>query len=69
MKPKQTKPRPTHIAFMVEGDRNDSKWTEIGAVWPHDDGKGFNVALKALPLAGKVVLRQRADDKDKETTR
>lgn len=52
--------RPTHRAYAVtdgkkEGDKAD--WLEIGAVWPHSDGKGFDVVLKALPVAGRVVLR------------
>jgi len=37
------------------------EWLAIGVAFPHDDEKGFNVTLKALPVhdRGKVVLRER----------
>ena len=34
-----------------------SHWTDIGGVWPHKDGKGFDVALNALPIDGRLVIR------------
>jgi hypothetical protein len=43
-----TKPRakrPTHEAFVITGEGESAFWTKIGAAWPHDDGKGFNVEL------------------------
>ena len=43
-----------------EYDRNgetQSDWMRIGVAFPHDDGKGFNVTLHALPIDGKVVVR------------
>lgn len=51
------KPRPAYDAFMVEGDGKEAFWTKIGAAWPHDDGKGFNLQFAAIPLSGRVVLR------------
>ncbi len=33
------------------------RWLEIGAAWVHKDGKGFDVALEALPVDGRLVLR------------
>ena len=40
---------PSHIAYHVR-DREGGKgfWTRIGSVWPHQDGKGFNVQLDGL---------------------
>lgn len=32
-------------------------WMRIGVAFPHDDGKGFNLTLHAVPVDGKVVLR------------
>jgi hypothetical protein len=32
-------------------------WTKLGVAFPHQDGKGFNVVLHAVPLDGKLVLR------------
>lgn len=43
-----------------EFERNgetDRDWMRIGVAFPHDDGKGFNLALHAVPVDGKVVLR------------
>lgn len=32
------------------------RWTKIGIAFPHKEGPGFNVQLKALPLDGRVIL-------------
>jgi hypothetical protein len=47
--------KPTHEAFVVTGEGESAFWTKIGGVWPHDDGKGFNVELIALPTSGRLV--------------
>ena len=57
--------RPTHSAYMVEGEGENAIWTEIGALWAHEDGQGFNLSLKAIPVSGRLVIRKR---KAKETT-
>lgn len=52
--------KPTHTAFVVrEGKKESDKsfWLEVGAAWPHKDGKGFDVALSALPTDGRLVVR------------
>ena len=46
--------KPTHRAFVVkkftDKDGNEkSRWLDIGTVWTHRDGKGFDVSLEALP--------------------
>lgn len=51
--------KPSHEAFVVNGEGESAFWTKIGAVWPHDDGKGFNVELIALPVSGRLVMRER----------
>jgi hypothetical protein len=41
-----------------------SAWQEIGAAWPHKNGKGFNLKFAARPLAGAdIVLRAAAAKK------
>jgi hypothetical protein len=57
---------PTHRAFVVTERKGTDKgnWREIGAAWPHDDGKGFSIKLDAIPLTGEIVLRE-PTDKDK----
>ena len=55
-----TKTRPTHRIYSVTKN-GDSKanWQEIGAAWPHKDGKGFNLKFTARPLDGaEIVLRE-----------
>ncbi|WP_166298320.1 hypothetical protein [Bradyrhizobium sp. 2S1] len=51
--------RPSHEAFVVNGEGESAFWTKIGAVWPHDDGKGCNVELLALPVGGRLTIRER----------
>jgi hypothetical protein len=54
-----TKARPTHRIYSVTKN-GDSKanWQEIGAAWPHKDGKGFSLKFTARPLDGaEIVLR------------
>jgi hypothetical protein len=54
---------PTHRAYYVaKKNESDSKpeWLELGAVWPHKDGKGFDVVLKLMPIEdfnGRITLR------------
>ena len=55
---------PSHIAYQVR-DREGQKgiWTRIGSVWPHGDGKGFNIQLECVPLDGRITLRSASEDK------
>ncbi|MGD9785687.1 MAG: CHC2 zinc finger domain-containing protein [Hyphomicrobiaceae bacterium] len=58
--------KPSHKAFAVEdrgeGDDKDAFWTRIGSVFAHADGKGYNIVLSALPINGRIVLREFTDD-------
>jgi hypothetical protein len=57
--------QPTHIAYQVrEREGQDSIWTRIGAAWQHKDGKGFNIAIEAAPLDGRITLRVRTEKKE-----
>jgi hypothetical protein len=54
--------KPTHRAFIVKkftdkDGTEKSRWLDIGSVWTHRDGKGFDVNLEALPLDGRIVIR------------
>jgi hypothetical protein len=54
-----TKALPSHRVYSVSrnGDQK-ATWTEIGAAWPHQDSKGFNLTFTARPLEGaQIVLR------------
>lgn len=54
--------KPTHRAYIVKTFTNKegaekNRWIDIGSVWPHHDGKGFDVSLEALPTDGRIVIR------------
>ena len=55
------KEQPTLILYAVKnmGRNRKSIWQPIGAAWPHQDGKGFNISLYLLPMQGQdLVLRE-----------
>ena len=61
--------KPSHKVYVVEdrgeGDDNDAFWTRVGSCWPHKDGKGLNVVLSALPINGRLVLRDYTAEDEK----
>jgi hypothetical protein len=49
------------FAYSVEeydaGNGKKAKtWTRIGVAFPHREGTGLNLQLRALPLDGRIVL-------------
>ena len=56
------KPKLFRVYAVVPRPKQDDFWLNIGAAFPHDDGKGFNVLLQALPLQHdgqcKIVIRE-----------
>jgi hypothetical protein len=63
--PKQNTPAPAKPRYDVlvadEYERDGQKqvnWIRVGAAWEHDDGEGFQITLKALPLNGTLVVRR-----------
>lgn len=62
---------PTYLnVFTVEeyesNGKSGKKWTKIGAAFPHKEGLGFSIELKAFPVDGRlVVLPPDADDRSK----
>ncbi len=65
---------PTHRVYTLierkdaEG-KPDTFWLNIGSAWPNKDGKGFNLTLQALPLDGKLVLRELSDPEPEPETK
>lgn len=54
--------KPSHRAHVVrnykdENGAEQARWTEIGVVFAHADGKGFDVILEAMPVNGRIVIR------------
>jgi hypothetical protein len=43
-----------------------ANWTRVGVAFPHKDGNGLNVELRAIPVSGKLVIR-RHEAKSKST--
>ncbi len=56
--------KPTHHVYHVKEKEVGGKgvWQKLGAAWPHQDGKGFNVELELLPVSSgdtmKLTLRE-----------
>ena len=63
--------QPTHRAYsVIKREGSDDFWLNLGLVFPHKDGSGFNIMLQAIPLDGKVVCREiTADDVPEESVR
>ena len=55
--------QPSHLVYHVEDvdPASDKKanWTKLGAMWPHNDGKGFSMQLDFLPVGtdGRLAVR------------
>jgi len=56
--------RPTHKAYVVQeakkpdenGEQRKGRWLEVGAVWPHRNGSGFDVVIaEGIALTGRIV--------------
>lgn len=61
--------QPTHRAYsVIRREGQDDYWLNVGLVFPHKDGGGFNIMLQAFPLDGKIVCREiAAEDAAEET--
>jgi len=46
------------VYSIVKREGLEDFWLNLGVAFPHEDGKGFNVFLQALPLGDKLVLRE-----------
>jgi hypothetical protein len=64
----KSEPRqPTHRAYsVIRREGQDDFWLNLGLVFDHKDGKGFNIMLQALPIDGKIVCREITDEEHVE---
>jgi hypothetical protein len=63
MADKDSPQQPTHRAYsVIKREGQDDYWLNLGLAFPHKDGKGLNIMLQAIPLDGKVVCREIADE-------
>ncbi len=42
--------------FETAAGKTVRSWTKVGVAFPHADGGGFNIELKAFPRDGKLVV-------------
>ena len=60
--------KPTHRAHVVvepkEGSDRKATWIEVGAVWPHKNGGGFDLVIPpGISVSGRIVC---TEPKEKE---
>jgi hypothetical protein len=65
-------PPPTYLnVFTVEeyesNGKTQKKWTRIGAAFPHKEGLGFSIELKAFPVDGRLVVLPPDTDDSRNT--
>jgi hypothetical protein len=36
--------------------KTNKRWTKIGAAFPHKEGSGFSIELRAFPIDGRLVV-------------
>jgi hypothetical protein len=58
--------KPTHRAYVVskakDGSDQKSFWHEVGVVWPHSKGKGFDVVIHdGISVSGRIVCTEPKD--------
>jgi len=68
MSDNQTQPAPgkspTLIAYAAREGKDKTRFTRIGAAWPHKVGNGFNIQIEIVPLNGRIVLFPADQKKD-----
>ena len=65
----RAKKKPAYRVYTVEDiDEENSFWTMIGTAFAHEDMKGMNVLLKALPVDGRLVLRRYVETVPEKTS-
>ena len=62
MSEKETSNAPSFEAFQVkDGKGGEAYFTRVGAAFAHKDGQGHTIALDAIPVDGRIVLRSPKD--------
>jgi hypothetical protein len=62
--------KPTHRAYVVSTPKNDDDkgyWREVGVIWPHKKGNGFDFDIyEGISVHGRVVCVEPKKDEDKQ---
>jgi hypothetical protein len=57
--------KPSHTAYVVTDAKDGEEkatWYPIGAVWPHRNGKGFDLIIPpGVTVSGRIVCTERKD--------
>ena len=58
--------KPTHLAYVViepnQGGYSKATWREVGAVWPHKNGTGFDLVIPdGISLSGRIVITEQKE--------
>ena len=58
--------KPSHIAYVVtepeEGSDRKPVWHQVGAIWPHKQGNGFDLVIPpGVTLSGRIVCTERKE--------
>ena len=61
--------KPTHTAYVVtepkEGSDRKAHWHPVGSIWPHRNGKGFDLVIPTgLSVSGRIVCTERKADEE-----
>ncbi len=61
--PKEANPPKYHAYIVIDpkaGSNRKAYWHEIGAVWPHKNGTGFDLIIPAgISVTGRIVCTER----------
>jgi hypothetical protein len=63
--------KPTHIAYVVndpkEGSDRKAIWHRVGSIWPHKNGKGFDLVIpEGISVAGRIVCTEPKERSDEQ---
>jgi type IV secretory pathway TraG/TraD family ATPase VirD4 len=59
--------QPSHRAFVVtepkQGSDQKGRWYEVGVIWPHKSGKGFDLVVHpGISVSGRIVCTEPKSD-------
>ncbi len=59
--------KPDFVAYSVK-DGRDGKgfFSRVGAAWAHRDGQGYDISLEAMPVNGRITLRELRDERTQD---
>ena len=63
--------KPSHRAYVVskpkEGSDQKAFWHEVGVVWPHSKGNGFDLVIpEGISVTGRIVCTEPKKEDEKK---